>query len=204
MRPKSMRQLPRRNLLRGGLAVTAGLGLGRYGLVAPAFAADLVATPRQTPGPFYPSKKPLDADSDLVQVVGRPAQATGEIVHVFGQVMDLDGRLLPGTLVEIWQCDALGRYHHPRDQGGADPNFQGYGHSTADADGGFHFRTIEPVPYGGRTPHIHFAVTDPKGGRLTTQLYFDGDPFNDGDAWFNPVMALVPDRDGVATIDFVV
>ena len=176
-------KLPRRSVIAGGLAFAAGAGL-----VKSALAAGLIATPRQTAGPFYPQDKPLDSNTDLVQVEGRTAPAAGQVIHVFGQVMDQSGRVLPGVLVELWQCDAFGRYHHPRERaGGADPNFQGYGQMVAGDDGGFRFRTIEPVPYTGRTPHIHFAVTDPSGGRLTTQMYLRGHPQNEGDFIFSRI-----------------
>jgi len=89
--------------------------------------------------------------------------------------------------VEIWQCDALGRYHHPQDRGGGDPNFQGFGHTVTDADGGYRFRTIKPVPYPGRAPHIHFAVMGGGLRRLTTQMYVAGHPLNQGDWILNSV-----------------
>jgi protocatechuate 3,4-dioxygenase beta subunit len=179
----SQPSLPRRSVIAGGLTLAASAGL-----LGPALAAELVATPRQTAGPFYPQIKPLDSNSDLVRVEGRSELAAGEVIHVFGQVMDQSGRSLPGLLVELWQCDAFGRYHHPREPGGgADPNFQGYGQMLAGNDGSFRFRTIEPVPYTGRTPHIHFAVTDPSGGRLTTQMYLRGHPLNERDFIFRRI-----------------
>jgi protocatechuate 3,4-dioxygenase beta subunit len=179
----SQPSLPRRSVIAGGLTLAAGAGL-----LGPALAAELVATPHQTAGPFYPQIKPLDSNSDLVRVEGRSEPAAGEVIHVFGQVMDQSGRSLPGLLVELWQCDAFGRYHHPREPGGgADPNFQGYGRMLAGNDGSFRFRTIEPVPYTGRTPHIHFAVTDPSGGRLTTQMYLRGHPLNERDFIFRRI-----------------
>jgi protocatechuate 3,4-dioxygenase beta subunit len=119
-------------------------------------AAGLVLTPRQTEGPFYPVELPTDRDSDLVRVTGADAQAMGQVAHVMGRVLDPRGRPVPGALVEIWQCDANGRYLHPGDRGGPrDLRFQGYGQALTEAGGGYHFRTIRPVPYPGRTPHIH-------------------------------------------------
>lgn len=152
------------------------------GWSASALAA-LVPTPRQSAGPFYPQTKPVDSDADLVQVAGQPRRARGIVAHVFGRVLDPAGRPIEGAAVEIWQCDADGRYHHPSDRGGrgGDPGFQGYGRTRADADGGYRFRTIRPVAYPGRTPHIHVAVATPNGRRLTTQLYVAGDVRNERD-----------------------
>ncbi len=158
--------------------VITGLALAGLSIARPAAAA-LFPTPPQTPGPFYPSKIPLDSDTDLVTVAGRPAPAGGIVTHVFGRVLSEDGRPMAGVQVEIWQCDSFGRYHHPREpRSGADPNFQGYGRMTVGAEAAYRFRTIKPVPYPARTPHIHFAVSGPGMGRLTTQLYVAGEPRN--------------------------
>ncbi len=171
----------RRGMMRGGLAM-AGLA------VAGSATAGLVSTPRQTEGPFYPRLLPLDSDTDLVDMTGRPAPAAGTVTHVFGRVLSEDGRPMSGARVEIWQCDAFGRYHHAGDsQSGADPNFQGYGQTRVGADAGYRFRTIRPVPYSWRTPHIHFAVSGPGFRRLTTQMYVEGEPRNLRDSILNSV-----------------
>lgn len=162
--------LSRRVLLAASLGATATFA------ALPAQA--LVATPRQTPGPFYPREIPLDHDNDLLQVAGQSQRAAGTTLHVFGRVLGENGRPLAGVRVEIWQCDAYGRYHHPADGGGADPAFQGYGCMATAEDGGYRFRTIRPVPYPGRTPHIHFALSGPGFERLTTQMYVAGEPLN--------------------------
>lgn len=138
----------------------------------------LVLTPAQTEGPFYPVELPADTDADLLaQGAGRYAK--GEPAWLDGVVSDAAGRPLRGAVVEIWQCDADGHYHHPGDGGRADPAFQGFGRVSTGADGTWSFHTIRPVPYPGRTPHIHFKVKD-AGGRelLTTQLYVEGEPAN--------------------------
>lgn len=59
-----------------------------------------------------------------------------------------------------------------------DKNFQGFGRFMTSNNGEYYFRTIKPVPYPGRTPHIHFKVK--KGGKelLTTQCYIKGEPLN--------------------------
>jgi protocatechuate 3,4-dioxygenase beta subunit len=146
-------------------------------------AEDLRRTPRQAQGPFYPEAPPLDSDSDLTRVAGRTDVARGEITDLLGRVLDERGRPVPGARLEIWQCDANGRYHHPRDRGLRDPDpaFQGYGQTVATPDGAYRFRTIRPVPYPGRAPHIHFAVSGPGFERLVTQMYVEGAPENDGD-----------------------
>jgi protocatechuate 3,4-dioxygenase beta subunit len=171
--------MPRRRILQASLAGAAALtgwGPGR------ALAA-LVPTPAQTPGPFYPRSFPADADNDLVQVAGREP-AKGTLTRVAGRILDRDGRAVPGARVEIWQCDANGRYHHVDDDRTGRPrddNFQGYGQTVADTAGGYTFLTIRPVPYPGRTPHIHFAVSAPGGPRFVTQMYVAGEPGNERD-----------------------
>jgi protocatechuate 3,4-dioxygenase beta subunit len=153
----------------------------------PAVAAALVATPQQTEGPFYPTSFPADIDNVLVQVRGQSAQAMGTILHLGGRVLDLNGRPLEGALVEIWQSDAQGVYDHPRQPGRErrDQAFQGYGRMLAQADGSYSFRTLRPVAYPGRTPHIHFKVATGTGGLLlTSQFYIAGEPGNERDGIF--------------------
>ena len=161
----------------------AALGLGAGLTVAPLHAADLMLTPRQSMGPFYPRELPLDADNDLVSVAGRDGLAMGDITNVLGTLRDPDGNPIAGAGIEIWQCDAYGRYHHPQDRRAVplDPNFQGYGRTITDNAGRYRFRTIKPVAYPGRAPHIHYAVKAPSGTRLITQLYVAGEPGNNRD-----------------------
>ena len=146
----------------------------------------LKATPRQTAGPFYPSEFPLDSDNDLVHVAGRSGIAKGVVSNVYGRIVDVHGRPISGAKVEIWQCDANTRYHHIDDRNDAQPdeNFQGYGFTASDADGRYRFRTIKPVKYPGRTPHIHFRVTGAEKMELTTQMYVRGEPGNESDRIF--------------------
>ena len=165
-------------------------GLAGLGLAGPAAAAGpLVLTPGQTEGPFYPVTIPADHDHDLVRVEGAAARAMGTVLHLTGRVLDRWGRPLREALVEIWQCDAHGVYRHPRAplQEMADPGFQGYGRTLLGPDGAYRFRTIRPVPYPGRTPHIHVAVVVPGTGRLVSQLYVEGEPLNERDPLFRAI-----------------
>ncbi|MBX9588396.1 MAG: hypothetical protein K2X43_03765 [Hyphomonadaceae bacterium] len=155
-------------------------------LVAPPFVyaqAPRVVTPGQTEGPFYPVALPADRDADLVRVQGRAAEAVGQVTHISGRVLDKRGEIVRGAMLEIWQCDANGVYDHPGDSGlrRRDQAFQGYGRSDVDGSGRYSFRTIRPVPYPGRTPHIHFKVHAPGTGVLTTQMYVEGEPLNERD-----------------------
>ena len=142
-------------------------------------------TPAASEGPFYPSvgMRYRDNDNDLVKIEGEVKQAGGEIVRLAGRVVDRDGRPVRAARVEIWQCDAGGRYLHRGDSGSQqrDRAFQGFGQSVTGEDGGYTFRTIKPVPYTGRTPHIHVKVF--VGGRehLTTQFYLADHPDNERD-----------------------
>jgi protocatechuate 3,4-dioxygenase beta subunit len=146
------------------------------------------ATPAQTEGPFYPVQLPADTDADLLRN-GTLRYTRGEPATVSGTVVDLDGRPLTGAVVEIWQCDAAGHYHHPGDGNRADAAFQGYGRVQADAQGRWRFRTLRPVPYTGRTPHIHFKVRSGSRELLTTQLYVEGDPHNARDGLWRALSA---------------
>lgn len=128
----------------------------------PVLADSRPATPRMTEGPFYPRSFPKDVDGDLTRMKDRGDAAQGEVLDVTGRIVDRSGAPRPGVRLEVWQCDATGHYHHVG-HGEGDPAFQGFGAVATDAEGRYVFRTIRPVPYPGRTPHIHFAVLE--GGR---------------------------------------
>lgn len=168
-----------------GLAAALGVAAARP--LAPAHAAlepKLMPTPGQSEGPFYPADWLGDIDNDLVLVKGEGAKALGTVLHLRGRVMDRSGQLIEGAVVEIWQCDASGVYHHPWDERGqrtADSGFQGRGRVETDAEGRYLFRTIKPAGYSGRTPHIHFKIMQPGGDTLITQMYFAGEPANTRD-----------------------
>jgi protocatechuate 3,4-dioxygenase, beta subunit len=171
----------RRRLLSAMSAMSGGLLLAG---TSQAPAADWLGTPPQAQGPFYPLSLPLDKDNDLVTVAGRSGVARGEITNVVGRVLDEQGRALRGVLVEIWQCNAFGRYQHEgdtRDDVPLDPNFQGYGQFVTGTDGAYRFRTIKPVAYPGRAPHIHFKLKGDGVKPLTTQMYVEGARENDAD-----------------------
>ena len=131
----------------------------------------LPVTPGDAEGPFYPVEIPTDSDNDLLRVMGRDSVSPGQMAYVHGKVMDQEGKVIDGARVEIWQCDHGGVYHHPGDEGTKDNDFQGFGAMVTNREGEYHFRTLRPVPYTGRTPHIHYRVTADGFDRLTTQLY---------------------------------
>jgi protocatechuate 3,4-dioxygenase beta subunit len=166
------------------------LGLGAAAWAVPgAFAEELTRTPPQTEGPFYPNKLPLDTDNDLLIVNDAITPAVGEITHLSGRILDARGNPVKNALVEIWQCDAGGVYLHTGDGGRKerDKNFQGFGRFLTASSGDYYFRTIKPVPYPGRTPHIHFKIK--KGGKelLTTQCYVKGESQNDKDGIYRGI-----------------
>jgi protocatechuate 3,4-dioxygenase beta subunit len=150
------------------------------------FAADLVKTPDQTEGPFYPSKLPLDTDNDLLVINDGITPAVGTIAHVTGRVLDAKGNPVRNALVEIWQCDNNGAYLHPGSDNGEkrDKNFQGFGRFLTGSTGEYYFRTIKPVPYPGRTPHIHYKIKLKGKSVLATQMYIKGHPGNAKDRIF--------------------
>ncbi|HBH37702.1 MAG TPA: intradiol ring-cleavage dioxygenase [Curvibacter sp.] len=164
----------RRQLLKLGLAASVV-----YPWLAPARARTraLHPTPAQTEGPFYPVQLPADHDGDLLRN-GRADYRRGTPVWLEGVVTDTAGIPVRGAQVDIWQCDHLGHYHHPGDGSRADPDFQGFGRVMVDREGRYRFRTIRPVAYRGRTPHIHVKVALGTRELLTTQLYVAGDPGN--------------------------
>lgn len=149
-----------------------------------AFAEALVQTPRQTEGPFYPDKLPLDTDNDLLILNDALTSAVGEVAYLSGRILSPSGEPVRNAVVEIWQCDASGVYIHSKSGGSAakrDANFQGFGRFVTGSTGEYLFRTIKPVPYVPRTPHIHFKVKARGKELLTTQCYIKGHPGNEKD-----------------------
>ena len=143
-------------------------------------------TPNQMRGPFYPNKIPLDHDNDLTRVVGHDQMATGHISHLIGKVLNPNGNPIVGAQIEIWQCDFFGQYNHPLDGGGEDLAFQGYGRTRSGSNGEYRFKTIKPVEYPGRAPHIHMRIVY-GASDLITQLYVENEPLNDRDFILNSI-----------------
>ena len=198
LRPNNRRTLERRIFV-AGLAGTAALPFARAQSPGPH-----PATPAQTLGPFYPrnaSERPAESDADLLRVAGDRVLTKGVPMYFTGRVLDAKGEAAADAFIEIWQCDANAVYHHPA--GGAeserDPNFQGYGTARTDSTGTFHFRTIRPVAYPGRTPHIHVRVRAADGRVLATQLYLPNEAGNVRDFLFS---RLTPDERAALTLRF--
>lgn len=134
-------------------------------------------------------------DSDLTRSAIRDGKPLGERIIVAGRVLDEGGKPLRGALVEVWQANAAGRYHHIQDTHDAplDPNFLGTGRTLTDGDGQYRFVTIRPGAYpwrnhsnAWRPAHIHFSVFGTAFvQRLVTQMYFPGDPLLALDPIFN-------------------
>ena len=175
-------------------------------LLYPAYKSTILRAPSKplirVPRDFTNLASPLfgdlpigPGDDDLTrQHAGEPL---GERIVVAGRVLDEDGRPVPDTLVELWQCNAAGRYHHPVDDHDAplDPYFRGGGRVLTDADGRYRFTTIKPGAYpwrnhanAWRPAHIHFSVFGQTMlERLVTQMYFPDDPLLGYDPIFNSV-----------------
>lgn len=154
----------------------------------------------QSPGPAF-GRIPIQAgDADLTRQ--HQGEALGERIVVRGRVLDGDSRPVAGTLVEVWQANAAGRYVDQGDQHPAplDPNFTGAGRCLTDSEGRYRFLTIKPGPYpwrnhrnAWRPAHIHFSVFGPAlGSRLVTQMYFPGDPLMP----YDPILSSIPDPRG--------
>jgi protocatechuate 3,4-dioxygenase beta subunit len=168
------------------------LGLGGLAALCAtpgSFADELTRTPSQTEGPFYPDKLPLDTDNDLLIINDSITPAVGEITWLNGRILDARGEPVRNATVEIWQVDNVGAYLHSRSANHAkrDTNFQGFGRFLTGATGEYSFRTVKPVPYPGRTPHIHFAVKTKGRERFTTQCYVQGEPQNGRDGILNSI-----------------
>lgn len=176
-------------------------------LLSPAYKSTTERAPRQRPvalpagmtelsGPRFDGAVLFPNHDDLTrQVPG--GEAAGQRIIVTGKVLDENGDPLPNTLVEVWQCNAAGRYHHDKDDHDAplDPYFRGGGRMLTGADGSYRFTSIRPGAYpwrnhhnAWRPAHIHFSVFGRTMlERLITQMYFPGDPLLGYDPIFNSV-----------------
>lgn len=148
-----------------------------------AYAEALQRTPAQTEGPFYPDHLPLDTDNDLILVNDSVTPAVGEVTWLSGRILSESGAPIRNAVVEIWQVDHNGVYFHTKSasEGHRDSNFQGYGRFLTGASGEYVFRTIKPVAYPGRTPHIHFGIKTRGRDKFTTQCYIAGETQNQTD-----------------------
>lgn len=180
-----MNNQSRRGVLAGGLA------LGLVGGVAHS-EEPLPTTPPLELGPFYPVLKPVDTDADLTRLPGRRGRAQGEVIQLTCRMVDQRGRPIVGGRVELWQCNAAGRYDHPADTNTAalDPGFQGFAQLRTDRAGEFQITTIKPAPYPAgpgwmRAPHIHMDAIG-TSARGTYQMMFD-DPLLSQDRVVTPL-----------------
>lgn len=171
----------RRTLLKASAALFAA---GLMPSMSTAWAQmALKRTNDQILGPFYPIMSKPNRSGDLTRVPGGSGRAKGQFLIVKGRVINPSGKPVAGADIEIWQTNAVGRYAHPDDTNPAplDPNFEGFGAVTSDADGHYEFLTIKPPHYPisperTRPAHIHFNVRG-QHDKLITQMYFSGDPY---------------------------
>ena len=153
------------------------------------FAEELARTASIGEGPFYPDRMPLDTDNDLLLINDAITPAVGEITHLSGRIVSQSGEPLRNAFVEIWQVDNNGAYLHSGTNNAdkRDSNFQGYGRFLTDVKGNYYFRTIKPVAYPGRTPHIHLAVSQNGKRVFTTQVLVKGEKQNERDGLFQNI-----------------
>lgn len=189
-------RLTRRTLL-GGMAAGAAAFY-----VPGVMAEELVRTPAQTEGPFYPDKLPLDTDNDLIVINDGLTPSVGTITWFSGRLLDLAGNPIRNATIEIWQCDNNGAYLHSGTSNAErrDKNFQGFGRFLTGSTGEYLFRTIKPVAYPGRTPHIHVCVKLKGKKEFVTQCYVKGDPGNERDFIWQSLRG--PGERDAVTVDF--
>ena len=194
--------MTRRQILQGLANGVAIAGVSEFFHVPGLFAQELTRTPSQTEGPFYPTRLPLDTDNDLIVLNDGLTPAVGEITHLTGRVLDSRGNPLRNTVVEIWQVDHNGAYLHEgsANQDKRDKNFQGFGRFLTGSTGEYYFRTVKPVPYPGRTPHIHVAIKMKGRDKWTTQCYIKGHPGNEKDGLWRGITD--PKQRAAVTVDF--
>ena len=165
-------------------------GAAATALAAPASAlraqTTLTPTPSSTEGPFYPQAWTSAPAGNLVRGT---LHANSILLALEGRILDRFGKPVDDARVEIWLADGLGKYTHARDSEAKDrdPNFAGFGWVKTGSDGRYAFKAIRPVPYTGRTPHIHFAVIAPRVKKLVTQMYVEGVAQNEHDNLYNNI-----------------
>ncbi len=175
-------QIPRRSILKLLVALPA-ISSWLAPKFAGAQAVRLKPTPQDVEGPYYPKTWANEVDNDLITFNGKK-YAGGIPMALSGLVRGDDGSILKDAMVEIWQIDDAGEYRHP-DFGGEGPanrGFQGYGRMRTDETGRYTFKTIKPIGYSGRPPHVHFKVIAAGHRTLITEMYFVGD--NTEGSWY--------------------
>jgi protocatechuate 3,4-dioxygenase beta subunit len=179
------------NLSRRSFFSSIAIGAAGAAFLEPGvFAEQLMRTPTQEEGPFYPDKMPLDTDNDLLIINDSITPAVGDVTHLSGRILDSHGDPIRNAVVEIWQVDNNASYLHTKSDNYArrDTNFQGFGRFLTGSTGEYYFRTIKPVQYPGRlAPHIHFAIKVKGKERFTTQMYVKGHPGNARDFVLNGI-----------------
>jgi protocatechuate 3,4-dioxygenase beta subunit len=165
--------------------------------------AKRIITEAELRGPVFAPESVAAAEADLsVAGPGRP-RALGQLIHLTGRVLDEHGRPMAGVLMEVWHCNAAGKYIHENDPSPVpvDPNFRGIGRVMTDSEGRYRLRTIKPAGYAvpehsfpgtqknwWRPPHIHFSLFGPAYiSRLITQMFFPGEPLNPHDLILNAI-----------------
>lgn len=186
--------------------------------LTPGYKTSVARSPRQSlislentiseiTGPRFGHNDIDVGDNDLLTNYARPGEGPiGERIILHGRVLDENARPVAGTLVEIWQANAGGRYRHRKDSYLApiDPNFGGCGRTVTDEDGYYFFRTVKPGAYpwrnyvnSWRPAHIHLSIFGAAfAQRLITQCYFEGDPLIP----ICPIVQTIPDPEAVAQL----
>ena len=184
IKEKEMKNISRRAVIKNTIAgtLTAAISL-------PAIAKTI--TPREVEGPFYPITPQKDKDADLTKVAGQTGTAKGEVIEIFGQVLDQNLQPVEDVTIDLWQANHFGKYHHPHDTSDApvDKNFQAWAILQSGHKGRYKFKTIIPgaYPLGDnqqRTPHIHLKISKKGYDSLLTQMYFPDQPLNQQDGLF--------------------
>lgn len=179
-----MKNISRRSVIKNTIAgtITAAISL-------PSLAKSI--TPQEVEGPFYPITPQKDQDADLTKVAGQNGVAKGEIIEIFGKVLDQDLQPIEDVTIDLWQANHFGKYHHPHDTSDApiDNNFQAWAILQSGINGSYKFKTVIPGAYPlgenqQRTPHIHLKISKKGYDSLLTQMYFPDHPLNQQDGLF--------------------
>ncbi len=183
------KNIDRRKWLKLGLGLTAGAigsGFTISKITNKEDACKLTPILELGPYPVMKYRNQPDHDIDLTAIKGKKGIAKGQVLIVSGIISDENCKPIQGAVVEIWQANHFGKYHHEFDKKGEeDPNFQGWGQAITNAKGEYRFKTIVPGLYARRARHIHYKISKRGFHELTTQLYFDGEERNKTDGILN-------------------